>query len=236
MNKLALIGGVAGLGIVALLASQGRAADHADSPTLSGNPMADITDVYAWMTGSNLNLVMDVSPLDDTTHSFDPAVLYVFHLTSKSGLGVGASGGTETKVICRFASNSSVQCWATNAAGTTTRDYVTGDPRDPAGVTSALGKFKVFAGPRSDPAFFNVAGLTSAVGLVNGLAPALDASGCPSALTPAQAGMIRTALSTGADAFAGKNVMAIVVQIDRSLVNTGGNKTVAVWGSTHAGV
>jgi len=29
--------------------------------------------------------------------------------------------------------------------------------------------------------------------------------------------------------------MAVVVQVDRSLVNAAGNSTVAVWGATHAG-
>jgi hypothetical protein len=235
LKKLAMISGVAGVAVVALLASQGRAADHVDSPTLAGNPMADITDVYAWMTGSNLNLVMDVSPLDDRTRSFGPSVLYVFHVTSKTGLGVGVPGGTETKVICRFASNTSVQCWVTNAAGTTTKDYVTGDPQAEAGITSVLGKVKVFAGRRSDPSFFNVTGLTDAVRMINGLAPTLDAGGCPSAITAAQAGAIRTALATGPDAFAARNVMAIVVQVNRSLVSPPGTSTVAVWGATHAG-
>jgi hypothetical protein len=104
--------------VVALLATKGQAADHVDSPTLATNPMADITDVYAWMTGSNLNLVMDVSPSDDGTRSFAPAVQYVFHVTSKAGLGVGDPGGTETQVILRFASNTSVECWVTSAGGT----------------------------------------------------------------------------------------------------------------------
>jgi Domain of unknown function (DUF4331) len=234
LKKLTLIGGVAGLALIALLASRGRAADHADSPTLASNPMADITDVYAWMTGTNLNLVMDISPLDDRTHSFGPSVLYVFHVTSKPGLGVGAAGGTETKIICRFASNTSVQCWVTNASGTVTKDYVTGDPRAEIGITSVLGKAKVFAGRRSDPSSFNVAGLTGAVMTLNGLAPTLDATGCP-ALTAAQAGTIRTTLATGTDAFAGRNVMALVVQVERSLVVSGSNSTVAVWGATHAG-
>ena len=108
MQKLACLGGVAGVAVVALLAAKGHAADHVDAPTLATNPMADITDVYSWMTGSNLNLVMDVSPSDDGTRSFGPAVQYVFHVTSKAGLGVGASGGTETQVILRFASSSRV--------------------------------------------------------------------------------------------------------------------------------
>ena len=65
------------MAVVALLATEGQAADHVDSPSLTSNPMADITDVYSWMTGANLNLVMDVSPFDDGVRRFDPSVLYV---------------------------------------------------------------------------------------------------------------------------------------------------------------
>jgi hypothetical protein len=234
VQKLASLGGVAGLAVVALLATKGRAADHVDSPSLTTNPMADITDVYSWMTGSNLNLVMDVSPLDDGTRSFGPAVLYVFHLTSKPGLGVGAPGGTETRVVLRFASNTSVECWVTDATGT--RDYVTGDPSNTAGVTSILGKIKVFAGRRSDPFFFNATGFAAAVAAINAFptSPGPDPAGCPS-VTPSNALGVRNLLATGPDAFAAANVMAIVVQVDKSLFTTGTNTTVAVWGSTHAG-
>ena len=236
LKKLASLGGVAGLAACALLATKGQAADHVDSPALATNPMADITDVYSWMTGSNLNLVMDVSPTDDGTHSFGPAVLYVFHLTSKSGLGFGTPGGTETKVILRFASNTSVEGWITDA--TSTKDYVTGDPSNTAGVTSNLGKVKVFAGRRSDPFFFNADGFHAATATINAIPASMlspDAAGCPTGISAGQAVGLRMQLGTGSDAFAATNVMAIVVQIDKSLVNTGTNTTVAVWGSTHVG-
>ena len=135
MTKLAFLIGVAGLGTAALLATQGHAADHLDSPSLATNPLGDITDVYAWMTGNSLDLVMDVSPFDDGTRRFGPSVLYAFHVVSKPGLGVGMppQTGTETKVICKFASNTSVACWVADASGT--KDYVTGDPSGTAGVT-----------------------------------------------------------------------------------------------------
>lgn len=222
------------MAVVSLLAAKGRAADHADSPTLSGNPMADITDVYAWMAGSNLNLVMDVSPRDDGTRRFDPAVAYVFHLTSKPGLGVGAAGGAETRVILRFASNTSVQCWVTDASGT--KDYLTGDPSGIAGVASLLGRTRVFAGRRSDPFFFNATGFNMAISsLVPEAALSPDGAGCPTGISAVQAGQLRAQLAAGSDDFATANVMAIVVQIDRSLINVGTNTTVGVWGSTHAG-
>jgi hypothetical protein len=239
LKKLASLGGVAGVAVLALLATRGQAADHVDSPGLTTNPMADITDVYSWMTGSNLNLVMDVSPGDDGTHSFGPSVLYVFHLTSKAGLGVGGAVGAETKVLLRFASNTSVEGWVVDPTGT--KDYVTGDPSHTAGITSSLGKVKVFAGRRSDPFFFNADGFHMAMATLNAIpASSLnpDVAGCPTGINAGQAAALRMQLGTGVtgtDAFAMSNVMAIVVQIDKALVNTGANTTLAVWGSTHAG-
>jgi hypothetical protein len=234
LKKLASVGGVAGLAIASLLATRGRAADHTDSPTLSGNRMADITDVYAWMTGSDLNLVMNVSPQDDGTSSFDPSVLYVFHLTSKPGIGVGMPDGPETRVTCKFAASTSVECWVTDAA--TTKDYVSGDPSVTAGVASILGKVRVFAGRRSDPFFFNATGFQSAMATLAPLRGAVpDGAECPTGLSAGEAQTIRTQLATGSDDFAAANVMALVLKIDRSLINVESNATVAVWGSTHAG-
>jgi hypothetical protein len=224
-----------------MLASGGQAADRAAAAP-AASPMADITDVYAWMTGSNLNLVMDVSPRDDGTNAFGPAVLYVFHLTSKTGLGLGETGGTETQVICQFASNTSVQCWV--VSGSTTKDYVIGDPSNTGGVTSPTGKVKVFAGRRSDPAFFNAAGFNAAIAMYQALTTGTpDNAGCPFHLDAGQGFGLRTSLGNppgpGSDSFAASNVMAIVVQIDKALVNTRtstvANTVVAVWGSTHAG-
>jgi hypothetical protein len=235
LKNFASLGGVAGLAAAAVLASRGQAAERtAAAPAVS--PMADITDVYAWMSGSKLNLVMDVSPHDDGMAAFGPAVLYAFHLTSKSGLGLGEPGGTETQVICRFDSNISLQCWV--VSGGATKDYVIGDPSNTAGVTSPSGRVKVFAGRRSDPAFFNLSGFNTAMA---GFAPQLgvpsttDGAGCPSGVLLDKFVTLRTQLGTGSDSFATSNVMAIVVQIDPALVNTGNNSVVAVWGSTHVG-
>jgi hypothetical protein len=218
-----------------MLGSRSQAAEPtATAPAVS--PMADITDVYAWMAGSNLDLVMDVSPRDSGANAFGPAVLYAFHLTSKPKLGLGEPAGTETQVICRFDSNTSVQCWV--VSGGTAKDYVLGDPSNTAGVTSPSGKVKVFAGRRSDPAFFNASGFNTAM---SGFAPQLgvpgttDGAGCPSGVLPDRFVTVRNQLGAGSDSFAASNVMAIVVQIDRALVNTGTNTVVAVWGSTHAG-
>ena len=170
MKKLAYLGGVAGL-VVALVATQtGHAADHLDSSTLATNPLGDLNDVYVWMNGdaSTVNLAMTVSPADPGDRAFGPDVQYVFHVTSKSGLGVLVPDGNETRVICTFESATSAQCWI--ADGTGTKDYVTGDPSNAAGIKSTSGKVRLFAGRRSDPFFFNLQGFRDAVGAVRSVA------------------------------------------------------------------
>src|SRR5690348_2664374 len=130
-----------------LIAHTGQAADHLDAPAASANHMADITDVYAWMNqmATKVNLVMDVSPADDNTMApFVPSVQYAFHAVSHPGANVAAAfgaPGTESKIICTFASDTSIQCWVVGQDGSTL-DYVTGDPSNAAGLTSADGKVR----------------------------------------------------------------------------------------------
>lgn len=235
MKQLASLAGVAGLAVIALVSARGHAADRAAAPALASSAMADITDVYAWMAGANLNLVMDVSPLDAGDQRFGPEVQYAFHLTSKPTLS--APGGHDATVIIRFASSTSAEAWVTDATGT--KDYVMGDPSGPGGVASTTGKLRLFAGRRSDPAFFNRGGFTSGVAAIDNLIatqpPASDLAGCPAGMTAAQALGIRNLLAAGSDSFAQANVMALVVAVDKSLIATTSEPTVAVWGSTHAG-
>jgi hypothetical protein len=271
LKKLAFLGGLAGIAIGALLIGKtGNAADHLDAPNLftgaSANPMADIGDVYAWMTSdtSKINLAMTVSPADDGTRSFSPAVQYVFHVSEYAGTTNMAAYGTpptEHRVICTFASNTSIQCWV--ATGSTLVDYIKGDPSATGGITSADGKMKVFAGRRSDPFFFNLGGFKTAVhdvelacggGTTPGACPGVlappvsDAAGCPPVdattantlrtdLTAQAAASAITAPCSGSDkdCFKNFNVMAIVVQIDKSLVLDSTHHLVSVWGSTHMG-
>src|SRR5262249_23849384 len=165
LKKLALLGAVGGVGLGAvLIVSQhaSHAADHLDAPTIkmTANRMADINDVYAWMStdGTKINLAMTVSPAEDGTHHFGPSVQYVFHVTSHPGAtNMMAFGkpGTETNVICTFASDTSAQCWV---VGTSTKDYITGDPSSTTGLTNKCGSMKLFAGKRSDPFFFDLSG------------------------------------------------------------------------------
>lgn len=264
MKKLSLIaGGVAGVALSLLLATPSYAADHGDSATLLTNPLGDINDVFTWMNadGTKLNLAMTISPVDPGTRAFTDAVQYVFHVTSKAGgpamtVAQNMATDVETKVICTFASNTSAQCWV--VAGTTVKGYIKGDPSSTAGLTSADGKIKLFAGRRSDPFYFNLQGFRNAIKAVHDAATAtptptitVNQFGCPNggpAGVDATFAFLRTTLSTlqttGAgvpacstteiDCFKNFNVLAIVLQVDKTLVNSGTNNIVSVWGSTHA--
>ena len=267
LKKLAFLGGAAGLGIIALLGSPlSQAADHTDAPATIANPMADINDVYGWMTsnGANINLAMTVSPHDDGTQTFGPSVQYVFHLTRYAYASIAdfplmaqqIAAGKESKVICTFASDTDGKCWVVDPTNKVL-DYVEGDFSAATGKASAGGGLRVFAGRRSDPFFFNLSGYTRALNAViplcanNGDCPgtlAKNDAGCPS-LPPASVTPVRGlvgATPTNAteagdcpvnepDCFINDNVMAIVVQLDKTLVANDTEKLLSVWGSTHAG-
>src|SRR5437762_1468794 len=81
------------------------------------------------------------------------------------GLGIVAvlgMPGMESKIICKFADDTHGECWLINPSNTVI-DYVTGDLSGPNGRISASGKFRAFAGRRSDPFFFNLGGARAAI-------------------------------------------------------------------------
>ncbi len=206
--------------------STAHAADHGDSPAAAASPAADITDVYAWVDSpTQLNLIMNV-----VGTTFSDSVQYVFHVESGSAYGM-TSG--EVNIICQFDASQAIECWAGDA------DYVKGDASDTVGLAGRNGMFKVFAGERNDPFFFNISGYQATIDAVKAAAGGLtfnDAM-CP-ALDSGTSGVLVTQLMTNGDGspasddFAGGTVGSIVVQVDKSVVAKNGD-ILAVWGSTH---
>jgi hypothetical protein len=204
-----------------------RAADHADGPATTAEPAADIDDVYTWMSpdATDLNLVMTIGRNVPPTFRLSDRVQYVFHTTSRPSFG--APAGPEYNIICEAEANGQIRCWAGNDV------FVGGDASTTAGIESRDARFKVFAGVRNDPFFFNLTGLNTVartVGTVGGTLT-FDAAGCPR-LDAATAGSLVTTLRTGRDDFLGFEAFAIVVSIDKSLVTRNGS-IVSVYGSTH---
>ncbi len=238
------------VGLVATMATTAFAADHRDGDAVKLDPAADINDVYTYMNGNNVILAMTVSPFADATAKFSDATQYVFHVTSYDSFGGTKSKSTD--VICKFTVAQVATCWVGTA------DYVTGDASNATtGLTSASGKVKVFAGPRADPFYFFLSDTTTtppsgfngarafALGAITGypggpaafIAQQMYASGCikntagiNAAVTPKL-----VAANQAQNNFAGKNVLAISFEIDKSLLIANPDEVIAVWASTNNG-
>ena len=209
------------------------AADHIDSPSAVADPAADITDLFAWTTAdaTKVNLVLNVTPFAGDGAAFSDATQYVFHVNSSAGYGMDQ---TETLILCQFDDAGEAECWAGDD------EYLKGDASAEAGITSEGGALKVFAGLRNDPFFMELTGFQETVATVIAAAGGLtfDPAGCP-ALDQPTANALVGQLQAGADGaaasdtLAGANVLSIVVQVDKSVVNSGG-PILGVWASTHA--
>lgn len=221
--------------ILTMLAGALCAADHADGPGVTQAPAADITDVYAWMAdASHVALVMNVFPSADTTSRFSTTLKYVFHVSSR--VQYGTSPGPEVPIICTFDNGTPqrVSCWVGTA------DYVTGDATGPAGVSSTDGRVKVFTGLRDDPFFFNRNGYSQFRSTVAAIAPneLFDMGGCMQVDHNTSLTLMGQLQSNGmggaaSDYFNAKNVLSIVLQLDKALVATQAQPVLSVWASTN---
>lgn len=228
------VGAIGALAAGVLVQKAARSADHLDSPATQADPTVDINDVFSWVDGSNVVLAMTLYPAAPTTALFSDSVQYAIHTQSGASYTGGTSGNYD--VICTFsgtAAPQTAQCWAGN------NEYATGHADSASGIASADGKFKVFAGLRADPFFFNLDGFKNTVSTVESVAGSLtfNDAGCP-ALSSGQSALLVGQLSHAPDGgapndfFKTLNALAIVVSIDKSLVTANG-PIVSVWASTH---
>ena len=207
-----------------LLAGTLQAADHRDSPSALAEPAADIADIYAWTTADtrSVNFALTI-----VVPEFSDALLYAIHVESSSAYG---EAGDETVIVCAFDAQQNLECWIGDD------DYVAGDARSEVGLESASGRVRAFTGERDDPFFFNASGLRQTLDIVADAAPNLDfdGAGCPILDAETSNALVSSLQSDGnaEDNFAGGTVGALVLQVDRGLLDAGGN-ILAVWSSTH---
>jgi len=216
-------------------APKALAADHLDGPQATMDPAADITDVYSFMDGTNVVLVLNVAPQAmAATSKFSDKIQYVIHTESTDAF---EAPGQKQDIIATFSADQKISLWIGSDI------YLTGDASATTGLASADGKVKVFAGLRDDPFFFNFEGFTDAADTVASVAAGLtyDEAKCPTnvgASGPVVAGMLAKT-NKGADPaedfFAGLNVLSIVIQVDKTILNKGG-PLLALWGSTNKGL
>ena len=212
------------------LSTRADAQDHLDG-TIASNPAADLGSLYAWMDGGAVVLALTVYPSAPAGAHFSATTQYAFHLSSRTALASGAPQAEE--VICTFDASQVAQCWGGG-------EYVRGDAGAAAGLSSADGKLKVYAGLRADPETWNRVGFNATVAAVQAASPSLtfDAGGCPAVGAAVSGALVNQLAHDGSggpptNGFASQNVLALVVRIDKALVTSGG-PVLGVWASTHA--
>ncbi len=220
MKSKILIGGMA---CIAILGGVLLAADHIDAPAVTGpgntSPGNDITDIYAFQNpvdNSKMVFVVNtqglLAPTATAAASFPSNVMYEINIDN-------TGDNVEDLVIQCLVQKGKMRVYGPVAVGTpgTISTVKTGAPMTEVNVTSytagspntathANGT-KVFAGPRDDPFFFDLARFKE---ITAGMQPAFR--------------------NPGIDAFAGTNVMSIVVELPKSLL--GSAATINVWGET----
>ena len=194
------------------------AADHVDTPAVTGQP-SDITDLYVFRAQDVNNLVFVantqglLSPGSTGTAKFDANTVIEFNIDNN------ADAVEDLVIQCKYdaASNSMQVYGPVLPSEKGTRSKLEGSVTASAVVTAygaaaptvgtgATG-IKVFAGPRDDPFFFDLVQFK-----------AILAGSATGFRTP------------GVDAFAGTNVLSLVVEVPKTLL--GGSGSINVWVET----
>jgi hypothetical protein len=220
MKMKILAGGFIGISVLGGILF---AADHIDAPAVTGagntSLSTDITDIYAFQSpADNSKMVFVVNtqgllaPAATGTAQFASNVMYEVNIDN-------TGDNVEDLVIQCLVQNGRMRVYGPVAVGTpgtastvntsgpvtevNVTSYSAGSPI----VTTSSNGISVFAGPRDDPFFF-------------------DLSRFKEIIAGTQTGF----RNPGVDAFAGTNVMSIVVEVPKSML--GSAATINVWGET----
>ena len=159
------------------------AADHIDAPTATGDPLADLNDFYAFVNPndpSEVILAITMHPFADNETLFSSAIEYQFYSDNMAG---GSAA-----IRCSVNASQEISCSGPDGRA------VSG----PVGETSTNGDFRVYAGLRDDPFFFDFEAFGETI-----------ANAEPRFTDP------------GVDFFAGLNVLSIVVGISADALSSG---------------
>jgi hypothetical protein len=188
------------------------AADHIDSPAVTGQT-TDITDLYVFRGQDANNLVFVantqglMAPSATGAAQFDPNTLIEFNIDNNND-------NVEDLVIQGIYSNGKMKIYGpVKPSETGGRSKLEGAETAEVAVTpygfapniGTGGGLKVFAGPRDDPFFFD---LNQFKKIIAGTATGFN--------------------NPGTDAFAGTNVLSLVVEIPKSMLNASSGK-LNVW-------
>jgi hypothetical protein len=208
-----------GLAAVVVSGAYLIAADHIDSPALTGSG-SDITDVYAFESpenDDNLVFVVNVqgllTPGATAMATFDEEVMVEINIDNSA-----SKDNMEDLVIQATFEDGKVKVYgpvAPKQKGLTgalvqNSKMVEADIST-YGQAAAIGDdndMKVFAGPRDDPFFFDLNKYKAIIG-----------------------GTATEFANPGTDAFAGTNVMSLVVEVPKNML--GASETINIWATSN---
>ena len=192
------------------------AADHIDAPAITNKP-ADITDVYVFRAGDAGNMVFVANtqglrtPGATADAKFDEGTMIEFNIDN-------TGDNVEDLVIQCVAKNGKMKVYGPAAPKITgTISYLNVNKLSVQTDITTYGQepviglgdngIRVFAGPRDDPFFFDLVRFRQVI-----------------------AGQASSFNNPGNDTFAGTNILALVVEVPKSLLNSSG--TINVWAET----
>lgn len=209
--------GLALVAIVACAVSYLIAADHIDAPAVTGTG-SDITDVYAFQSPANADNIVFVvnvqgllAPAATAAASFDDEVMIEINIDNSA-----TKDNIEDLVIQAAFDNGTVKVYGpeTPIQKGVTSMLLKSTPVEANisayGANPSMGErngIKVFAGPRDDPFFFD---LNQFKAIIGGTATSFN--------------------NPGTDAFAGTNVLALVVEVPKSMLGTG---SINIWATSN---
>lgn len=195
------------------------AADHIDAPAVTGSSGTslgtDITDIYAFQSpADNSKMVFVIgtqgllSPSGTASASFPANTMYELNIDN-------TGDNIEDMVIQLLVQNNKLRVYgpvAPASTGTSSTVRTNGSMTEVMvsayGATPNIGTgmngVRAFAGPRDDPFFFDLARFKEVI-----------------------AGTANSFRSPGIDTFAGTNIMALVVEVPKSLLGTA--NTINIW-------
>ena len=217
---------------LALVGVPATAADHVESPGTDADQAADIADVFFFVSPENAQRMIGVITFGgrpaprsriDATFPCDTRVLYTFNIARANAAGT-FTHTPDIKVYARFGN-----VIATGRCGALQLENVPGAGGTFSGPTETVftssSGLKAFAGIRNEPFFFDAEGFNNMV----------DAFASP----PPPGGYLASSFGLGQrprrDSFAGRNINAIVFEMDLNTVApavNGVRPKVEVWATT----
>jgi hypothetical protein len=208
-NKKILLA-ILGIGIVT--AGIVIAADHADTPALTGKT-TDITDVYAFQGQTSSNMVFVVNTQGLLTPGATAAAAFDNNTMIEVNIDNNSDNVEDLVVQCVFNNGVMYVYGPVKPSTTGSKSMVEGSASVSVGVTpygqsavvASQNGFMAFAGPRDDPFFFD---LDQYKKIIAGTATSFN--------------------NPGTDTFKGTNVMSIVLEFPKSLLGATTGK-VNIW-------